>query len=77
MGLLDDVRKGLMDLATSLPKLNRENRRNMREVVLVLQSELDRSITLAILYLDGVSRIKTRSELLDYLYSAPSKLRTR
>ena len=74
MGLFDEVRKGLMDLATNLPKMNRENRKEIREVVLALESELDRSIMLAILYIDGVSRIKPRQELLDHLYGAPTTL---
>lgn len=74
MALFDDIRKALMDLATSLPKLNRDNRKEIREIVLQLQSELERSITLAIFYLDGVSRIGPTPELLDHLYSAPVKL---
>ena len=74
MALFDEIRKALMDLATSLPKINRENRKEIREIVLELQSELERSLTMAIFYLDGVSRIKPRPELLDHLYSAPMKL---
>jgi len=74
MGLFDEIRKALMDLVVVLPKLNREHRKEIREVVLQLQSELERSITLAIFYLDGVSRIKPRQELLDHLYHAPQSL---
>ena len=74
MALFDEIRKALMDLATSLPKINRENRKEIREIVLELQSELERSLTMAIFYLDCVSRIKPRPELLDHLYSAPMKL---
>ena len=31
MALFDEIRKALMDLATSLPKINRENRKEIRD----------------------------------------------
>lgn len=74
MLILDEIRNVLLDLVKVLPELNRSNRKELRDVVLELEAELERSLTVAILYLDGVPKIKPKQELLDHLRNAPAKL---
>ena len=57
MLVLDKIIDALSDLVVALPKKNRENRKEIREVVLSVQTEMERAIELAILYIDGTKRI--------------------
>jgi hypothetical protein len=74
MLLLDKIISALSDLVVVLPKKNRENRKEIREVVLSVQSEMERAIELAILYIDGTKRVIPEQELVDHLTGASSKL---
>ncbi len=74
MDIFESLRKALLDAITSLPKLNRDNRKKVRDTVLVLQAEIERALTLAMYYLDGVPRIQSQNELIDHLAAAPMKL---
>ena len=74
MLLLDKIVNALSDLIVTLPKKNRENRKEIREVVLSVQTEMERAIELAILYIDGTKRIVPDQELIDHLRSASSNL---
>ncbi len=74
MSTVEDIKKALFDLVTSLPKANKECRKEIRDIILQLESELERSYTLAIIYLEGTYRIKPDFELIDHLANAPIKL---
>jgi hypothetical protein len=74
MLLLDKIIDALSDLVVVLPKKNRENRKEIREVVLSVQSEMERAIELAILYIDGTKRIIPDHELIGHLTGASSNL---
>lgn len=74
MLLLDKIIDALSDLVVTLPKKNRENRKEIREVVLSVQTEMERAIELAILYIDGTKRIIPDQELIDHLQGASSNL---
>lgn len=74
MSAFEDIRRALLDLVTTLPSMNRESRKEIREVILELESELERSINLAVIYLEGTYRIKPEIELIDHLANAPSRL---
>ena len=74
MLLLDKIIEALSDLVVTLPKKNRENRKEIREVVLSVQTEIERAIELAILYIDGIKRIIPDQELINHLQAASSNL---
>jgi hypothetical protein len=74
MLLLDKIIDVLSDLVVILPKKNRENRKEIREVVLSVQTEMERAIELAILYIDGTKRIIPKQELIVHLQGASSNL---
>lgn len=74
MLLLDKIIDALSDLVVTLPKKNRENRKEIREVVLSVQTEMERAIELAILYIDGTKRIIPEQELIGHLQGASSNL---
>ncbi len=74
MLFLDKITEALKDLVVVLPKKNRENRKEIRDVVLSVQSEMERAIELAILYIDGTKRVIPDQELIDHLLNASSKL---
>lgn len=71
------LQRALMDLVTALPKKDLANRKEIRDTILELQSELERAIVLTTVYLDGIPRIRpveARDELLNQLSQAPMKL---
>ena len=74
MLVLDKIIDALSDLVVALPKKNRENRKEIREVVLSVQTEMERAIELAILYIDGTKRIIPDQELIVHLQGASSNL---
>jgi len=74
MDIFDMLREALIKAVTRLPKLNRENRKLIRETILLLQAELERALTMAMYYLDGAARIKGKPELIEHLSMAPQKL---
>jgi hypothetical protein len=74
MSLLEEIRTNLRDLVAALSNLNSQNRKELRETILLLEHEIDRSIVLCNLYIDGAARIKPKSELIDYLSMAPQTL---
>ena len=74
MLLLDKIIDALSDLVVTLPTKNRKNRKEIREVVLSVQAEMERAIELAILYIDGTKRIVSDHELIDHLMGASNNL---
>lgn len=74
MFILDDLVKKLSNLVVALPKKNRANRKEIREVILSVQTEMERAIELAILYIDGTKRIIPDQELIGHLQGASSSL---
>jgi len=74
MDIFEVLREALVKAVARLPKLNRENRKIIRETILLLQAELERALTMAMYYLDGASRIKEKQELIEHLSLAPQKL---
>lgn len=74
MLLLDKIVDTLSDLVVTLPKTNHENRKEIREVVLSVQTEMERAIELAILYIDGTRRISSEQELILHLQGASGSL---
>lgn len=74
MLLLDKIIDALSDLVVALPKKNIESRKEIREVVLSVQTEMERAIELAILYIDGTKRIIPDQELIHHLQRASNNL---
>ncbi len=75
--MFTNLQRALMDLVTALPKKDLANRKEIRDTILELQSELERAIVLTTVYLDGIPRIRAieaRVELLNQLSQAPMKL---
>ena len=75
--MFTNLQRALMDLVTAFPKKDLQNRKEIRDTILELQSELERAIVLTTVYLDGIPRIRpidARQELLDQLSQAPSRL---
>jgi hypothetical protein len=69
---LDKIIDALSDFAVKFPQKNRENRKEIRKVVLSVQTEMERAVELAILYIDGTKRIVPDQELIDHLKGASS-----
>ena len=74
MLLLDKIVDALSDLVVALPKKNHENRKDIREVVLSVQTEMERAIEVAILYIDGTKRTTSEQELILHLQGASGSL---
>lgn len=74
MLLLNKIINELSDLIVLLPKKNCENRKEIREVVLSVQTEMERAIDLAVLYIDGTKRIIPDQELIYHLQDASTNL---
>jgi hypothetical protein len=74
MKLLSDITKTLSNFVAALPAKNTANRKEIREVVLSVQTEMERAIELSILYIDGATRIKPKNEFLQHLREAPTRL---
>jgi len=59
MDMFEALREALVKAVTRLPKLNRENRKLIRETVLSLQAELERALTLAMYYWTALHVLET------------------
>lgn len=74
MDVFGQLRKAIADLVLVLFRLNADTRKELREVLVEFQSEMERVMTVAILHLDGIRRIKDKAELIAYLDGAESSL---
>ncbi len=74
MLLLDKIINALSDLVVTLPKKNHQNGQEIRDVVLSVQTEMERAIELSILYIDGTKRIQPEQEFILHLQGASSSL---
>jgi hypothetical protein len=74
MQLVQDLKSACIDLIKILPELNDAQRKEMREILLLLKSDLTDSMVIAEHYLRGVKRATIEQDKLDQLYNAPSTL---
>jgi hypothetical protein len=74
MPVIDEFTKACKDLIVALPKLNAKQRKEIRNAVLQVSDELERSLDLAVSYLQGTKNCNDPVELTKYLRNAKAKL---
>lgn len=74
MGIINDYVRAVISLIRVLPKMNKEKREEIRRIVGALGDELERSIEMCQVYLNGAIQISNKEEFVHYLQNAPKKL---
>ncbi|RKF17974.1 hypothetical protein DBZ36_12055 [Alginatibacterium sediminis] len=74
MLLLDKIVSTFSDLIIALPAKDKANRTEIREVLLGVQTQMERSIELTIVYINASKQIPSSQQLSVHLKQAPSAL---
>ena len=74
MALFSSLQQACIDLIKVLPELNDNQRKEMREILLQLKSDLSDALIIAEQYFRSIQRTSEESEMLNQMYDAPSQL---
>lgn len=74
MGVLSEFTDAALGLVKVLPQLDRDQRREMRDVIGELADELKRALTLTETYLAGAKNSRDAADLTAYFRNAPNAL---